>query len=277
MDLKQLIKYIYDNTIEINNDKINIYMNPPYYIVKRFKLCLIYSANIYDCYVKNFYIDNIKNYNEIKSIFFNNNYEDIYNNLSYYPRKLKRYFFCVLESNNHIGRYYNYTYNLFPPNYEYKPPREIIKNLKIAIFKNISDKLLNYNYELYKFIEIMTKENNTYYYLENNLLINNRCDDNYDSDKDIDIFYPLLEKIINNNNNDNFNIELKPFYFNNLIVSDNLTIPIFYNVPYILLKKYNLYCCCIIDNNNIFYYIYNSLLPDTSILNNLMEMQYNNS
>lgn len=274
---KQLIKYIYDDTIEINNNKINIYMNPPSSMIKKFKLCLIYSIPIYDCYTKNFYVNNIKNYDEIKSIFFNKNYEDIYNNLSYYPYILKNYFFCVLESNDHIGRYYNYTFNPYNDDYdnEYKPPREIIKNLKIAIFKNIPDKLLDYNYDFYKFIEIMTQENNTYYYLENDLLINNRGNDydGYDLDKDSDIFYPLLKKIIDKNK-DNFNKELQPFYLNNLIVNINLTIPIFYNVPYVLLDKYNLICFTIIDNN-MYYYIRNTLkIPDSSILIDLMEIQY---
>ena len=88
------------------------------------------------------------------------------------------------------------------------------------------------------------------------------------------------EYIINKNNKTNvflnFNLELEPFYFNNLSVNINLNIPIFYNVPYTLFKKYKLGCCFIIDDDNIYYYIRDALkIPDASILDDLIEIQFN--
>jgi hypothetical protein len=72
-----------------------------------------------------------------------------------------------------------------------------------------------------------------------------------------------------------FNLELEPFYFNNLTVNNNLTIPIFFNVPHTLVKKYNMECCHFTTNNNIYHYILTPLITDTSILSDLMEMQHN--
>ena len=71
-------------------------------------------------------------------------------------------------------------------------------------------------------------------------------------------------------------MELETFYFNNLSVNVNLTIPLFFNVPYALSEKHTLSCCNIIDDNNIYYYIRNTLkIPDASILVELMEIQHN--
>jgi hypothetical protein len=53
----------------------------------------------------------------------------------------------------------------------------------------------------------------------------------------------------------NFNPELKPFYFNILSVNSDLKIPIFFNVPLVLIKQYNIGCCHF-TNKNAYHYIY---------------------
>jgi hypothetical protein len=69
----------------------------------------------------------------------------------------------------------------------------------------------------------------------------------------------------------NFNLELKQFYFNNLVVDTDLNIPIFLNVSYVLFKKYNLGVCYLLNKDNIYYYIRSTLkIPDASILEDLL-------
>ena len=51
------------------------------------------------------------------------------------------------------------------------------------------------------------------------------------------------EVIINCNNKNvflNYPLELKQYFFNNLTVKSNLIIPLFLNLPYTLVNKYNI-------------------------------------
>ena len=69
-------------------------------------------------------------------------------------------------------------------------------------------------------------------------------------------------------------LELNTYYFNNLVVNNNLIIPIFKNLPYTLVNKYNM-ACCHFTTDNYFHYILTPLICDTSILSDLLEEQYN--
>ena len=85
------------------------------------------------------------------------------------------------------------------------------------------------------------------------------------------------EVIINKNNNTdvflNFPLELEQYFVNNLSVQSNLIIPLFLNLPYTLVKKYNMECCHFTTNNN-YHYTLTSLISDTSILSDLIEEQH---
>jgi hypothetical protein len=74
----------------------------------------------------------------------------------------------------------------------------------------------------------------------------------------------------------NYPVELKRYYFNKLIVTDNLTVDLFINVPYTVFKLYNLINCNIGgDNDDYFYYIRTSKVKSCKLFGILMERQHN--